>query len=132
MKGNKPKPNVDQNHTPTTTNKELPKKTGLARGPVRKIVEICSFTMMMTALALASTTVNWQAMTPISIEHGFDLLTHAGRQKAETYLRKEKPDLIVAEWMCDPFSSMQNINLAKGGLTAEKILEKTSDSFQAH
>ena len=113
-------PDVDQNHTPTT---ELPKKTGLARGPVRKIVEICTFTMMMTALALASTSVNWQALTPISIEHGFDLLTPTGRQKAETYLRKEKPDLSVAEWMCDPFSSMQNINIAKGGLTAEKILE---------
>ena len=79
---------------------------------------------MMTAAALASTTINWQALTPISIEQGFDLLTESGRQKAEQYLRKEKPDLIVAEWMCDPFSSMQNINVAKGGLTAEKILEK--------
>ena len=60
-------------------------------------------------------------MTPISIEQGFDLLTDAGRSRAEQYLRKEKPDLIVAEWMCDPFSQMQNINLAKGGLTAEII-----------
>ena len=68
----------------------------------------------MTAAALSSVTTNWQAMTPISIEQGYDLLTDVGRSQAERYLRKEKLDLIVAEWMCDPFSQIQNINLAKG------------------
>ena len=41
--------------------------------------------------------MNWHAMTPISIEHGFDLLTDKGRREGEEYIRKEKPDLIVAE-----------------------------------
>ena len=94
------------------------------KGPVRKIVEICSFTLMMTSVALTSLTGNWQAMTPISIEQGFDLLTVAGRNKADDYLHTEKPDLIVAEWMCDPFCQIQDVNIAKGCITAERILEK--------
>ena len=124
------KPSVDQNHTPTTPKATPFKSTGPTVNKVRKMVEICSFTLMMTAAALASTTIPWTAMTPISIEQGFDLLTETGRNKAEEYLRKEKPDLIVAEWMCDPFSQMQNVNLGKGGLTAERILEKRQKTFK--
>ena len=115
---------VDQTHAPATKPTSPPRTAAGGKGRVRTIVEICSFTLAMTSAALGSATGNWQAITPISIEQGYDLLTDAGRKNAEAYLRREKPDLIVAEWMCDPFSSMQNINIAKGGLTAEKILEK--------
>ena len=94
-----------------------------SKGKVRQLVEICSLTLMMTAAALASSTTNWNAMTPISIEQGFDLLTEMGRRNAEQYIRQEKPDLIVAEWMCDPYSQKQNIYFAKGGLTEAKILD---------
>ena len=77
----------------------------------------------MTAAALASSTMNWNAMTPISIEQGFDLLTETGRRNAERYIQQEQPDLIVAEWMCDPYSKIRNVNFAKGGLTEAKILD---------
>ena len=50
---------------------------------VRKVVEICSFTLMMTAVALASTTTNWTARTPISIEQGYDVLIEQGRTSEE-------------------------------------------------
>jgi hypothetical protein len=46
-----------------------------------------------------------------------------GRLKAEDYLRREKPDLIIGEWMCGPFSQFQNINMAKGPDWMSKILE---------
>lgn len=52
-------------------------------GRIRKLVEICSLTVMMIASALASTSFNWTAMTSISIEQGFDLLTPKGRDDAE-------------------------------------------------
>ena len=83
-------------------------KPPVSGGRVRKLVEICTYTMMMTAAALSSTTQNWVAMTPISIEQGFDLLTPKGRDDAERYLKQEAPDLIIAEWMCDPWCSMQS------------------------
>ena len=78
----------------------------------------------MSKAALDSKTRQWKAMTPISVEQGFDLLTETGRNKAERHLREQKPDLIIAQWMCDPFSSRQNVNIARGGITAENILEK--------
>ena len=46
----------------------LPKMLG-----ARKIVEICTYTMMMSATAVQSPNLMWQAMVPISIENGFDL-----------------------------------------------------------
>ena len=81
---------------------------------------------MVTAAASASTTTNWTATTPTSIEQWYDVLTEQGRKSAESYLRQEKPDLIVAEWMCDPFNKLHNINISKGGLTADKTLEKAN------
>ena len=72
-------PTVDQNHTPTTPKSTTPKNTGPYRNKVRKMVEICSFTLMMTAAAFASTTTPWQAMTPIINEQGFDLFIETGR-----------------------------------------------------
>ena len=58
--------------------------------------------MMMSATAIESPNLMWQAMVPISIENGFDLYTHSGRDKAWDYLVAEEPDVIIAEWMCDP------------------------------
>ena len=75
----------------------------------------------MSAAAVDSKGCDWQALTPLSIEQGYNLLTQEGRDRAEKVLRIEKPDLIVGEWMCDPFSQMQNSNIGKGGLTAEHI-----------
>ena len=98
---------VDQTHAPTTKTPSTSRTSAGGRRNVRKIVEICSLTLGLTAAALASATMAWQALTPISIEQDFDLLTDSGRSRAETYLHKEKLDLIVAEWMCDPFSSWQ-------------------------
>ena len=60
----------------------------------------------------------------MSIEQGYNLLTQDGRDRAEKVLRTEKSDFIVGEWMCDPFSQIQSINIGKGGMTAEKIREK--------
>ena len=87
----------------------------------RKILEICTWTMLITTLALERDP-KWKACTPVSIEHGYDLLTTAGRRRAEAYIKSEKPDLIVGEWMCGPFSSIQNINLSKGPELRNKIL----------
>ena len=78
----------------------------------------------MSSAAINSPGCDWKALTPLSIEQGFDLLTQDGRDRAEKVRRTEKPDLIVGEWMCDPFSQVQNLNIGRGGLTAEKILEK--------
>ena len=56
VKGYQEKTSVDQNHTPTTPKSTTPKRSGPTFPSVRKMVEICSFTLMMTAAALASTT----------------------------------------------------------------------------
>ena len=62
----------------------------------RKILEICTWTMLITTTALEKSD-KWKACTPVSIEHGYDLLTGHVRRKAEQYIHKEKPDLIVGE-----------------------------------
>ena len=98
-------------------------RSGLHMLKPRKMIEICTYTMNMSKAAQQSKTGSWIALTPISIETGFDLLTVMGRLKAENYLRREKPDLIIGEWMCGPFSQFQNINMAKGPEWMTKILE---------
>ena len=67
----------------------------------KKILEIFTWTMLMTTIAL-ETSPMWKACTPISVEHGFNLLTTEGRNKAERYLKTEKLDFIVGEWMRGP------------------------------
>ncbi len=99
----------------------LDSKTAVKPDHPRTIIEICTKTMKITERAQLR---GWKTYAPITIETGFDLLTTSGRQKAMTMLRKLKPDVIIAEWMCDPWSQMQNINISKGGLTAENIMEK--------
>ena len=86
------------------------------------MVEICTKTMNLSIRA--GKRKCWKAFPPITIETGYDLLTKRGRDDAFAKLQTILPDLIVAEWMCDPWSNIQNINLAKGGDTAQKILDK--------
>ena len=78
--------------------------------------------MLITTVALAKDEM-WKACTPVSIEHGYDLLTRSGRQRAEAYIKEQKPDLIVGEWMCSPFSALQRTKVAKGGDLADRILK---------
>ena len=115
---------VDQNHTPATGKPRQEPRSTPKKGRLRKLLEICSFILGMCQAAINSDNTNWHALTPMSIEQGFDLLTQSGRDAAEKYIKTEKPDLIIGEWMCDPFSSWQHVNMGKGELTAEKILEK--------
>ena len=63
----------------------------------------------------------WHGLDPITLETGFDLLTESGGQKAFRHLVNVDPDVIVGEWMCDPFSQMQNINRCKSRLLAHKL-----------
>ena len=107
-------PKLDKNKRVAWTSKPMQK--------VRKIMEICTWTMMISTLALEVPNGKWQVCTPVSIEHGYDLLTETGRRKAEKYVHHEKPDLIVGEWMCSPFSSLQHINLSKSPELRNKIL----------
>ena len=110
----KPSTPVNRNHTPATdkqwTGTSQPKRCGR----VSKIIEICSLTLAMSSAAINSPGCNWKALTPLSIEQGYDLLTQDGRDRAEKVLRIEKPALTVGEWMCDPFSQVQNLNIGKG------------------
>ena len=71
----------------------------------------------------------WKAFPPITIETGYDLLTKRGRDDAFAKLQTMLPDFIVAEWMCDLWSNIQNINLAKDGDTAQTILDKRDIHF---
>ena len=64
-------------------------RSGLPMLKTRKLIEICTYTMNMSKAAQQSKTGSWIALTPISIETGFDLLTCMGRLKAENYLRRE-------------------------------------------
>ena len=66
----------------------------------------------------------WEALPPITIETGFDLLTVDGRDRAFKELKHLRPDLIVAEWMCDPWSNIQNLNIAKGGMAEKHVYQK--------
>ena len=93
---------------------------------VRKVMEICTWTMMISSLAVERDPEHWKVCRPITIETGFNLLKKSGRKKADKHLEKEKPDLIVAEWMCSPFSSTQNMNLGKGGDIRDRILREQS------
>ena len=117
----------------TTTEDTLPHETTNSYGNriwkwtrspmrrVRKILEICTWTMLISTVALERSD-KWQVCTPVSIEHGFDILTPEGRAKGWKHITTEKPDLIIGEWMCGPFSAMQQLNLFKGGELRDRIL----------
>ena len=113
--------------TPKTTKNQYGKETvrwinsGMKK--VRKVMEICTWTMLLTTIALEKDP-NWRACTPVSIEHGFDVLTVQGRKRAEQYIYQEKPDLLIGEWMCGPFSSLQHINKSKSPELCNKIVRE--------
>ena len=86
-----------------------------------RMIEICTATMQMTVRAVKK---GWHGCPPITIETGFDLLTKDGREKGFARLKRENPDVIVAEWPCDPQSSWQHVNVAKGDDVAKKIYAK--------
>jgi len=75
------------------------------------IIEICTKTMQMSVCAQKRKC--WKALPPITIETGYDLLTEAGRDRAFKELKRLRLDLIVAEWMCDPWSNIQTLTLLK-------------------
>ena len=83
-----------------------------------KMVEICTSTMQMTVTALKR---GWKSCSPITIETGFDLLTENGRKKGFLYLQQHLPDVIIAEWPCDPFCSWVKVNAGKGPEIAQKL-----------
>ena len=114
--------------TPKVHNNKYGKKTvqwaKSGMRTVRTILEICTWTMLISTVALEKDPQHWKVLTPVSIEHGFDVLTPDGRKRGEEYMYKHKPDLIVGEWMCSPYSSMQHINMAKSPELHNKILQE--------
>ena len=76
------------------------------RRPLR-LMEIFTFTAMATAVASER---GWQTCNPVSLETGYDLLTHDGRTAAWRCIEREKPDALIVAWPCDPWSSIQNLN----------------------
>ena len=94
---------------------------------VGKVLEICTWTMMISTLALEHANGKWDVCTPVSIEHGFDVLTPEGRRHGEEYIHRERPDLVVGEWMCGPFSSLIHVSMGKSDELKEKILREQRD-----
>jgi len=90
--------------TTTTTTATSAKRS--MRHPMR-LMEIFTFTAMATAVASER---GWQTCNPVSLETGYDLLTHDGRTAAWRHIERENPDALVVAWPCDPWSSIQNLN----------------------
>ncbi len=84
----------------------------------RSMVEVCTKTACLTKAAQER---GWKTFSPITIETGFDLLTECGRQLAWRRLMQDKPDVIVFEFMCDPWSLIQNVNIAKSEDFAQRL-----------
>ena len=105
-------------HFPAVSHTPDPPPMAQCKGYGRKIIEICTLTMRLTTRARNR---GWHGLDPITLETGFDLLTESGRQKAFRHLVNVDPDVIVGEWMCDPFSQMQNINRCKSRILALKL-----------
>ena len=83
-----------------------------------KVLEICTHTQNVTLKGIER---GWHGLVPITIETGFDLYTEKGRKEGWKKLMKDLPDLIVAEWPCDPHCSWTHLNLARGGTMASNI-----------
>ena len=54
-------------------------------------------------------------MEPVDLMSGWDLRRPVDRKKALEYIRREKPEVIVAAWPCTKFSQMQNLNVRHPG-----------------
>ena len=71
------------------------------------IMEICTWTMMVTSIAIQR---GWETWQPITIESGYDLTTNKGIEMAKIDIEKANPDVIVFAWVCTPWTLMQNLN----------------------
>ena len=73
------------------------------------IMEICTWTMLITTLAMAAGWIGWQ---PVTIESGYDLTTSKFVSMAKKDVEKANPDVIVIvfAWLCSPWSQMQNLS----------------------
>ena len=60
---------------------------------------------------------------PIDCLYNYDLLKPAHRAEVERRIQVEDPFLLSLAPICGPWSTMQRINLARGGETQAKILE---------
>ena len=60
------------------------------------IMEICTWTMMVTMVAAQRGWTTWQ---PVTIETGYDLTTHAGIATAKHDIDKADPDVLVFAWV---------------------------------
>ena len=94
------------------------------------IMEICTWTMMVTIVAASR---GWETWQPITIESGYDLTTDAGVARAKNDINKACPDVIVFAWVCTPWTIMQNMNIRVPGhaqrLAAQRALHMKMLSF---
>ena len=85
------------------------------------IMEICTWSMLITTLAIAAGWTGWQ---PITIESGYDLTTTRGINMAKSDVDKANPDVIVFAWPCSPWSQMQNLNAKVPGHQTKIALQR--------
>ena len=85
------------------------------------LMEICSSSLRVTSLAQER---GWQGQPALSVESGFDLTTSSGRDAAWNHLYKYKPDVLILAWPCDPWCSMQRINMAREPERRKRVLAK--------
>ena len=73
-----------------------------------RLLEICTWTCMVTASACAR---GWEAWQPITLECGFDLCTKKGQDEADRCIDKVDPDAIVMAFPCTAWSVLnENLN----------------------
>ena len=85
-------------------------------------MEICTWTMMVTMIAMQK---GWDTWQPITIEPGYDPTTDKGNAMAKMEIEKAKPDVIVFAWGCTPWTLMQNMNNKVLG-HAERLAQQRS------
>ena len=109
----------------STLRSEKPIKPGASR---RLLSRGCG-TFLMEIFAGAAT-LTWMAASwglpvsePIDCLYNYDLLKPAHRAEVERRIQAEDPFLLSLAPICGPWSTMQRINLARGGETQAKILE---------
>ena len=109
----------------STLRSEKPIKPGASR---RLLSRGCG-TFLMEIFAGAAT-LTWMAASwglpvsePIDCLYNYALLKPAHRAEVERRIQVEDPFLLSLAPICGPWSTMQRINLARGGETEAKILE---------
>ena len=59
-------------------------------------MEICTWTMMVTMIAMQR---GWETWQPITVESGYDLTSDKGIAMAKMNIEKASPDVIVIAWV---------------------------------